>query len=186
MGVALLNGYGSAVEQSDVEDHRRKGKMRKLSRNMFLLTKENSFDIQLQKAGVGNSLLAVWSRIQLELHRRVESPKASSTSPSLATALAIEYTRFMSLRRGGGEAARILANEDTLSQSILQKFRNDEKNDGTPTSPRTTAVLFSEIKPGVSCIVLSNYFSRSIRIHIHELHAYNLCRKHVFLPTLLA
>lgn len=147
MSVALLNGYGTELEQSsggrrDTEDERRKERVK----SRFKVLKGRSSQVALDRAAAAARIQKRIEAAQVRITQRAAKRhgiNVTSSEPipysltdlkdmlsSALTAGMEERKRNKKLREGGGEAATILL-EDDLS-----------RNNGTSSS---TAV---EVRPG--------------------------------------
>ncbi len=166
VSVALLTGYGSEskseITNGDVEDERRKEKYR-IKHN--IVPKRIMSDVKsLEEYGIGSSPIAVQARIK----RHINSALVMSGNEFIGfkknfqifrDAIIKERERSKLLNKGGGAAARILAEEEKLRASLLQKADFKEIND--PDQSHTLETDENEgIKPGEACLAAAFTFLR--------------------------
>lgn len=165
VGVALLNGYGQeGSSDHDVEDERRRQHVlqRKLGSNRMRRSQTVSF----ATSGVGSSAMASSARIKAKYEKALRPIQVRALTrmqnksegndviqsnlqdvrDSLFAFFRVvkeERQRNKKIRRGGGDAARILAEEDKLRRELMKK--HEKHND---TGDVDDGVISSTIKPG--------------------------------------
>ena len=148
VSAALLNGFGSEVSSSvDTEDKRRLQRI--LKERKKLQRSASSPSLNLHDA---DSATLTKQRLQAKINAAVERFKVTSSFSGLVGDLRAvfkeERLRKSALKKGGGEAARILAREEKLRTSLAEK-----------ASVAKTVLLDDsdkseeeELKPGEACL----------------------------------
>ena len=165
VAVALLNGFGAEVEElegdqvDDIDDQRRKMKLetRKIGSNRIKRRRARNRMLFLESPEAQARVVRRIKEVQEEVARRAAAREGigpNSTSKvqynlgdirfmvsGIITAIKEERNRAKSLRLGGGEAARILAQE--------------QRSGGNVTSDGVDPIEMLAIKPGEASLVAS-------------------------------
>lgn len=184
VGVALLNGYGNEGSHGkDSEDERRREKLtqRKIGSNRKLGSKVSPQTDSLSAAGVGSSAAASTARVKAEYSKalfEIQERALDRMQDTTETRNGIQYNlqdmkdsvlaffrvlkeerqRSETLRKGGGGAARILADEDKLRRELMstkenKNFLDDIDNDVAPSTIKpgeaSLAASFSSLRPSI-------------------------------------
>ena len=148
VSAALLNGFGSEVSSSvDTEDKRRLQRI--LKEKKKLQRGASSSSLNLHNA---DSATLTKQRLQAKINAAVEQFKVTSSFSGLVGDLRDifkeERLRKSALKKGGGEAARILAREEKLRSSLSEKA-NDAEAVLLDKSDKSEQ---EELKPDEACL----------------------------------
>jgi hypothetical protein len=177
VGVALLNGYGhEGSHTKDSEDVRRREKLaqRKIGSNRKMLSKVTPQTDSFSAAGVGSSAGASTARVKANyskalseiqaralarmqdateghdaIHYNVQDMKDAALA--FFRVLKEEWMRTKTLQKGGGAAARILADEDMLRRELM----NTKESTSVSNDIDNSAMTPSTIKPGEASLAAS-------------------------------
>ena len=148
VSAALLNGFGNEVSSSvDTEDKRRLQRILKERKKSQRSASSSSLNLH-----DADSATLTRQRLQAKVNAAVEQFKASSSFSGLVGDLRDifkeERLRKSALKKGGGEAARILAREEKLRISLAEKA-NDAEAVLLDESDKSDE---EELKPGEACL----------------------------------
>jgi hypothetical protein len=164
VSVSLLNGYGQETGGSsggwDTEEDRRRQKLAelKIGKNRAIMKVQSqtapSADDDLLDC-VGNTRAAALARVKLKISQAMMTQTSESSSETLKriaasiwNAIKVERIRVKTLDKGGGGAARILAEDEKLRKSLERKSKSTDEGD-VSTLCDDDGVM---IKPGEACL----------------------------------
>jgi len=162
VSVAMLSGFGHESPGGgdtigmDTEDMRRKERLKRryIGSNRLNAIKSKPSS-SLDEAGVGDSVVATCARIQhgiIEGMRQLQSENTETPHHTTAfdvclASVKAEFKRRRDLKKGGSNAAKILAEEDCLRRSLESKSTREQLGN--------TEVEVDEIQTGESCLASS-------------------------------
>lgn len=203
VSVALLNGYGDESTTTgmnvDVEDDRRRQrvKQRRIGSNRRIGVHKSSMQKELEGAGIGDSKAASRARVKARVDKALQGTNPSFTNliTAIGSAAKEERVRKGKIRKGGGAAARILAEEDRLRKAVLEKAGKKTKNlphvgdDEIIIKPgeASLAAAFSCLRPaidGVDAIMRAGIASAAYALEIQQTIALNCLMSCYNLATL--
>ena len=167
ISAALLNGYGiektCSNDAVDAENERRKTKLkqRKIGRNNGAA----EFGIDAQ------------SRMKLKLEEALKDSQDPQIGMNALVKLAKEeFKRAQELRKGGGEAARILQQEENLRKSMTEKSLGDPSNveedvDSIKPGEASLAAAFTFLRPcidGADSVVRNGIAAAAFALSSHR------------------
>jgi len=167
---AMLSGFGHEPEGThaeDTEDLRRKERLKRryIGSNRLKIDSKNPSTLSKQSilddAGVGDSAVASSSRIRQGIIKGMrQHPNEDNSNPNPTTVFDVcissfkdEFKRHRDLKKGGSNAAKILAEEDRLRRSLQSKADIENSTvevDGIQTGESCLASSFTLLKPCVS------------------------------------
>lgn len=178
VAVAMLNGYGDETAEGqnnrDVEDENR---LQNLSRKRLGQNrrKKNVLRSSAENIGIGNTATASGARVNAAMMRSMQSIRAKAAerqkeqgredeepvynwqdikdiASALFQAIREERTRARELKRGGGAAARILAEEDRQHRELLNSQAAEDSSHESDIKPgeASLAAAFSCLRPSIS------------------------------------
>ncbi|KAL3787316.1 hypothetical protein HJC23_009562 [Cyclotella cryptica] len=163
VSVAMMSGFGcEAPREDNVKDVDDMVRLERLKRRRIGSNRISSIRAkpasEEEYMGIGDTPVAVSARIQQRISQGLCRLKNQQTNTSSSSPLSVilssvteEFHRFRKLKRGGSAAAKILAEEDRLRQSLQRKA----KVDGTPDGPTRSSDEISDIKTGEACLASS-------------------------------
>jgi hypothetical protein len=150
---AMLSGFGSETTSSDSSDnadeYRRRERLKKSrGKNSKSLIEPTTDDLKLQAAGVGTSAAASAARVRKMMNAQLQGIETEGRGPTvslrgLIIAVKEERKRMQLLLQGGASAAKVLAEEESLRQSVLGKSEPDGESHALSADAEA-------ISPGVS------------------------------------
>jgi len=196
VSVAMLGGFGQEVVEEDTEDIRRKERLkRRLNSSNGMTSSPSSLD----QAGIGDSVEASIARIRDGINKgicRLENennglPQHTTVFDIGIDSIKVEIQRFRDMRKGGTAAAKILAQEDRLRQSMESKSNTEnelhEISDEIQAGESCLASSFTLLRPcisGVESILRTGISSAACCIAIYRTVALNCILTSYNLATL--
>lgn len=146
VSVAMMSGFGHETSvDCDVARMERLKRRRIGSNRLAAIRAEPASEEEMM--GIGQSPQAASFRIQQRISAQLKKDHPAPPFNVVLSSISEEIRRYRKLRKGGKDAASILAEEDRLRQSLQHKAKLEESNDDHTQS--------SVIKTGEACLASS-------------------------------